>query len=641
MSGIYGIINLKGNPVDKEQMDKMETLMIHRGIDGKAQWIDNNVGLGHLKLEITPESEYETLPLRYKQWIITADCRIDNREELDTPLSISEEERSFTPDSTYIVKAYEKWGKNCVQYLIGDFAFAIWDTIEQSLFCARDHIGIKPFFYLKTDDKFIFASELKTIVELGEINIVLNERKILEYIYHIHGLCHQNETYFKDILRVLPSNYLSIENQTIKIKLYWEFKRNKAIKLDNNEAYTEFLKKLLIQAVHCRMRTQKPIGVSLSGGLDSSTVACIAAQNLSQYNETLYAASSVLPINYQGIDRDEREYITSILSLKSNINIAYIEDKKEDKIYTDIDEILSKTMSPINSFYYMDNNIIKKLAIDKNVRVILSGFGGDSGASFNASILIYLLYSFKFIELYSLFKKRLTVPNISFKKILYNDFFQPIKKLFESCFYLFNEDPIDKFTNEKLVKKYNIKNYKKYHLIDVNFHKSIAKEFTAQSFYLEEINITHSLHHTEAAIPLLDIRIIDYIMNIPLSKIQFNGWKRGLLRFAMKGILPDKIAFRTTKSPFVPAFKVKIIHNKTYIINTLLSKIHNNPYINTQQVKAFLDKTDSVTQPWFNNYNLNFIYLTKPLIVALFTNRVKIFENEKKNMVHTSSEKRA
>ena len=121
MSGIYGIINFNEDTVCKEQMNKMQAIMSHRGIDGKSQWIDNNVGLGHLKLEITPESEFEQLPLLYKQWVITADARIDNRNELNAPLSISEQEQGITPDSTYIIKAYEKWGNNCVKYLIGDF----------------------------------------------------------------------------------------------------------------------------------------------------------------------------------------------------------------------------------------------------------------------------------------------------------------------------------------------------------------------------------------------------------------------------------------------------------------------------------------------------------------------------------------
>ena len=168
MSGIYGIINLKNQPVDKQQLDKMEALLLHRGLDGNGQWLQDNVGLGHLKLEITPESAYEKLPLEYKQWVITADARVDNRDELNTPLSIEVAERHKIPDTTYIVKAYEKWGKDCVKHLIGDFAFAIWDKNSQTLFCARDHIGIKPFFYLKTEDKFIFASEVKTLVELQE-----------------------------------------------------------------------------------------------------------------------------------------------------------------------------------------------------------------------------------------------------------------------------------------------------------------------------------------------------------------------------------------------------------------------------------------------------------------------------------------
>lgn len=160
MSGIVGIIYADNRSVESKKLEQMTAKIAHRGLDGIHTWYGEGIGLGHLMLWTTPESVQEKLPLlnTTRYLILTADARIDNRSELIDALNL---EKNIT-DSQIILAAYEKWGTCCCEYLLGDFAFAIWEHRQKRLFCARDHLGVKPFFYYHSPEFFIFASEIKS-----------------------------------------------------------------------------------------------------------------------------------------------------------------------------------------------------------------------------------------------------------------------------------------------------------------------------------------------------------------------------------------------------------------------------------------------------------------------------------------------
>lgn len=640
MSGIYGIINLKNQPVDSSQMNKMEELMIHRGVDGKCQWIDDNVGLGHLKLEITPESEYEQLPLKYKQWVITADCRIDNRDELNDSLCILAEERYFTPDSTYIVKAYEKWGKDCVKHLIGDFAFAIWDTVEKSLFCARDQIGIKPFFYVKTDDKFIFASEVKTVVKQKEVSIELNERKVGEYLYYIHNFYHPDETFFINILRLLPAHYLYLKENKFEIKRYWELKRTKEIKLENDEAYAKKLKELLLQAIHCRMRTNHPIGVTLSGGLDSSTVACIAAKKLAKEKKILYTASSVLPDNWEGIEEDERKYIDAVIEQEKNIHISYVTGESRG-VFDNIEKNMNDTYFPINAFYYMDDALRESLKKKGQVRIILNGLTGDSGISLNVPTIPLLFKRLQWKSVLNQIQRRAIFKNISKSQVLYNELIKNLipEKLKSVIRKIKNNEEVvdenDILINSKFEKQFGFR--KNSHLFStslrkLDFFKTFQVGIEMHTHCFEEINIRNSFEGIEEYMPLADKKLLEFIINLPIKYFEHNGIKRGLVRFITKGLIPDKVRERTFKTVYTPLFNRKIIEERKIINDQLLSidDIYVKQFINIDIMKS-VNNEIIIFKNWQDkSYSKKAIVLFVFFSTGLFIKKLNIIQNETK-----------
>ena len=172
MSAITGIFYRNNHSVKFDQIKKMNDSLSHRGPDGSKVLNYESIALGHQMLYTTKESLKETLPFKDKSGlIITADARIDNREELADQLKIDNSPENS--DSQFILEAYKKWGDKCPEKLLGDFAFAIWDIGEQKLFCARDHMGIKSFYYYLTDEHLFFATEIRHFLPTQKLNVNL------------------------------------------------------------------------------------------------------------------------------------------------------------------------------------------------------------------------------------------------------------------------------------------------------------------------------------------------------------------------------------------------------------------------------------------------------------------------------------
>jgi asparagine synthase (glutamine-hydrolysing) len=178
MSAIAGVYLLDGSSVDQIDLKRMNNSLSHRGPDGSGLWCEGPVGLSHQMLWTTTESLHEKLPLDVDKLVITSDSRIDNRDELLPALGLSEE----VSDSYVIQKAYSEWGQNCIDKLLGDFAFAIWDKAKGELFCARDHMGMRPFYYYhKPGEIFAFATEIKALFAWG-VPRTINEVAIGDYL---------------------------------------------------------------------------------------------------------------------------------------------------------------------------------------------------------------------------------------------------------------------------------------------------------------------------------------------------------------------------------------------------------------------------------------------------------------------------
>ncbi|HEY9875190.1 MAG TPA: lasso peptide isopeptide bond-forming cyclase, partial [Candidatus Obscuribacterales bacterium] len=294
MSAIAGIYYLDNRTVDPADLKRMVDILAHRGSDGCNIWSEGSIGFGHRMLWTTPESLLETLPLVNDtgEIVITADARIDNRDELIAVLKISDRPVEKITDSQLILSAYEQWGENCPEQLVGDFAFAIWDRRKQVLFCARDHFGVKPFYYYSSGQSFIFATEIKALLCLPDVPRRLNEVKVADYL--ASPTDDTAITFYKEIFRLPPAHRLTVSHEGITLQSYWSLDPSRELRLGSDEEYASAFRKLFTEAVRCRLRSAFPVGSMLSGGLDSSSITCVARQLLAgDKNSQLHTFSAI------------------------------------------------------------------------------------------------------------------------------------------------------------------------------------------------------------------------------------------------------------------------------------------------------------------------------------------------------------
>ncbi len=278
MSGIVGIYHRNGAPIERTLLQSLVDFLSYRGPDSRDCWMDRSIGLGHAMLRTTRESLGERQPasLEGRFWI-TADARLDSRAELTAELQRSGRAvRPNAPDSELILHAYAMWGTPCVEHLRGDFSFGVWDTRNNQLFCARDHFGIKPFYYTQRQGLFVFSNTLNCMRMHPDVSGELNDAAIGDFL--LFGLNYNAATTsFRDIQRLPAAHSLSISPEGMNIKRYWAPPTDGRIRYSKPEEYVENFQSLLQTAVEDRLRTDR-VGILLSGGLDSSSVAAVTKE---------------------------------------------------------------------------------------------------------------------------------------------------------------------------------------------------------------------------------------------------------------------------------------------------------------------------------------------------------------------------
>ena len=277
MSGIVGMYERGGAPADRALLQALTHSISYCGPDARDTWANGPIGFGHTMLRTTRESQHERQPasLDGRLWI-TADARIDCREELLEGMARANSAAAPAPitDSELILRAYATWGEECVQHLRGDFSFAIWDARKKSLFCARDHFGIKPFFYAEPGERFFFSNVLDCLRQDPDVSDDLNDAAIGDFL--LFGLnCDEATTTFRDIRRLPAAHSMTVSAEGLRMRRYWSAPTNGRIRYQRPEDFVEHFQILLQAAVADRLRMDR-VGILLSGGLDSATVATTA-----------------------------------------------------------------------------------------------------------------------------------------------------------------------------------------------------------------------------------------------------------------------------------------------------------------------------------------------------------------------------
>lgn len=352
----------------------MKARLNHWNADRTGEYIKGNIGLGQLTLFNTLSSKHEQSPANKDGKVIIADICLHNRSEICKRLELADDEALHT-DSELLLSLYRIYGTNCVKHMVGDFAFAIWDEAKQLLFCVRDHIGAKPFFYTYNANYFAFATEKKGLLVMPDVNKTLDK----DYLYNqlmppVNQ--HPHSTLYKYIQRLPAAHTLQIQDGKINIQRYWELDCETETKLGSEIEYYEGLRHYFEEAVKCRLRSTYEVGSELSGGLDSTAIVGAAMkfsqEGISTFSNTLAAHIT----DEKMLSQSERQYIEAA--------IKYFDIKRATLITEDIwDDPLDETdfALEVNDGLEYWNPLwqiaMKKAAMESGVRTLLSGFPGD------------------------------------------------------------------------------------------------------------------------------------------------------------------------------------------------------------------------------------------------------------------------
>lgn len=593
MSGITGIFRRDGQDVDPADIKKMNDKISHRGPDGSRVWCEGPVAFGHQMLHTTQESLHEILPFEDEEsgLVITADARIDNRKDLAPLLGI--EDNEYVSDSYFILKAYEKWGEKCPEELLGDFAFVIWDKIKKTLFCARDHIGIKPFYYYLDENYFLFSTEIKAIKSFKSVSFELNRRMFGFFLMNIHDY---NSTFFNEILHLTPAHFINLHFSKFEVNEYWKINPIHELILNSEEEYANKFREIFQEAVKCRLRSHHTFGFELSGGMDSSSVVCMANEILNTENNVSTTLKTFSFIFNNFPQCDERDYI-EIIKSKVRIDATYV---KADNIspLKDIDAVLWYQEQPLLTPNLTITWEMYKKIKERNIRVVLCGEGGDSVVSEGAGYFTDLLVNFRFIklikEIYYLSRR----TNQSFLGLFLNALYPLVPSFIKKMIYADRLPGISLLNNE-FSRKINANRYwklywepikkantaKKKHFYSLDHSKAIINALLVRDKRAAAFNI-------EDRYPFLDKRLVEFCFSIPTEMKFKDGWSRYILRISMADILPINAQWRTSKANLSPVFKRNILSFEKETIEEMLFIENKNigDYANIEMIKEIYEK---------------------------------------------------
>lgn len=375
MSGIVGILNLDRAPVDLGLLREMTQQLAFRGPDRQQTWIDSHVGFGHAMLRTSFEMAREQQPwsLDGQVWI-TADARIDGRDELIRKLETKSGcELGQANDAELILHAYRVWDTGCIHHILGDFAFAIWDAPRQRLFCARDHFGVRPFYYAQVGKCLIFSNNLDTIRRHPAVSDELNDLAIVNFLL-FNRQPRIDQTSFADIQSLLPAHVLIWQGGTMTISRYWTLPIEDPVRYKHHHDYIDHFCELLDISVADRMRTDRA-GILMSGGINSSSIAA-TIRALGVQKTGSFALKAFTFVYDRLIPDKERRYASLVADyLDIPIHFVALDDKKW---FGGWDRAGFRFPEPVNDPLRNHDDGVPRAALDDNIRVFYNGWGPDA-----------------------------------------------------------------------------------------------------------------------------------------------------------------------------------------------------------------------------------------------------------------------
>lgn len=628
MSRIGGIVRKNGHDSNEAIARSLLSILRDRGPDSEGVWTATDVSLCHASLQTTPEAKLEEQPTsnRRDTTVCTADIRIDNRDKLVKRLHLTDGGQYRLSDPEILLEAYKEWGLELTQYLIGDFSFAIWDVSRKRLFCSRDAMGIRPFYYCK-DDSFLFSSEVKPLLENSKKHKRgTNEDKIFSYLRG--ELRFEKSTFYDNIYRLLPghSMVVNIDGRVCEWQ-YWSPENDLSpLKLKDDREYEEAFREVFKKSVSSCLRSSSKVGFMLSGGLDSSAVLRGALEfkgGTSPDDCVVY--SGVYPsYTDESTLIDESTYIKDVIK-KYNIRKRNIISDKISPI-NGVEDVLKIKSEPFQARGHYRMWEIGKKSVKDDVNVMMSGMGGDVVVGYGYEH-INMLASNKMWGEFSRVASNLE-RNCRKEDLEYSE---------EKVFYRFGLSAIVKLVQEGRIRKalssfagvISNMNVRKARFLrkliwrSIPFRMRNGLPLTGSEDYdiaqgkpvmhddedtndgpdswmrsrikglrdsalleaMESVDPLMSHHRVEARHPFCDRRVVEFCLSVPPDQRIKGGWPRSLLRRAMGHHLPKSVARRLSKGQLGAAIARNLLKFESEKIEHVLQDEGIAPYVDKKAAR--------------------------------------------------------
>lgn len=538
MCGICGIIYFEeGRTVPSAPVKQMLDKIQHRGPDDEGVFINENIALGHRRLSIIDLSSLGRQPMsdKHQQVYITYNGEIYNYKELRKQLAPKYEFLSHS-DTEVLIYAYLEWGKECLSRLNGMFAFAIYDTRSKEVFLVRDRFGIKPLYYYQDEEQLIFASDIPPIVSILNKKPEPDDQTVLDFLVYSRTN-HSERTFFKGIKKLQHGHCLTIRSNAVKMERWYDLRKNLKAPFETPQA----LKESLIEAVRLQMRSDVPVGVCLSGGLDSSSITAILLDCLQRKDFFTYSA-----VFNKGERGDESEFIRTF---ENRIPKMKYTAPSVETLLHDLHEFVLALAEPVTSASEYSEYKVMQLAKNHSV-VLLNGQGVDEQmagylyfAGFYYKELLNSLHLLKLAKeiFYDIKNHGSLVGPLSLPYFCLPSSFR--ERLAHHSSSYVSKGIVERTTDpaEILDKLYQSSG------LQESFIDHFEYKLEHHLLWADKSGMWFSL---ETRFPFLDHNLVERTISLPSDKQIRNGWNKFYLREAMKSLLPERILYRRDKVGF-------------------------------------------------------------------------------------------
>lgn len=541
MCGICGIIYKNDEPVNQQIIRNMMKRIKHRGPNDDGVFSFKNIHLGFVRLSIIDLSIAGHQPMISNDGnsIIVFNGEIFNYIELREELILLGYTFKTKTDTEVLLYSYIHWGEKCLHKLNGMWAFAIYNKQKHSLFISRDRYGIKPLYFWEDSEKYVFASEIPAITEVAIGALGINHQMVFDYLA-FNRTDHTKETFFRGIFKVGHGECIIYENKNIIQKKWYDLRKA----IDNSFINANEYLECLTSSISLRLRSDVPIGVCLSGGVDSSSIVSIISQKLDKSNLNTFSA-----VYGEGKKGDETKYIQLFKNSLPNMHFIFLES---EMLFNNLDDFIKAHAEPV--FTTSQYAQYKIMEYAKNfVTVTLDGQGADEQLggyeyfySYNLKGLLNNRKLFRYLmELYYYLVKNYShygLYAIKYFVFLMLPEYLKIKSRTSSI----------GFINPEFENQYNLTNQVTGTLYSSsNLHDALLNHFEYKLEHLLKWEDNNSMRFSiEARVPFLDHRLVEQTLALPSNMLIHNGETKYILREALKGILPETIRIRRDKIGF-------------------------------------------------------------------------------------------